>query len=78
MHCLNVLGIVTKKQALSQNVIRASIIDLPPKLLVGYSSFVFSLRSLMREFASAGGELVIHAALHPKNSPTPQIPKFLK
>jgi len=27
----------------------------------------------MREFASAGGELVIHAALHPKNSPTPQL-----
>ena len=27
----------------------------------------------MREFASAGGELVIHAAFHPKNSPTPQL-----
>jgi hypothetical protein len=24
----------------------------------------------MREFAAAGGELVIHAALHPKISPT--------
>jgi len=27
----------------------------------------------MREFVSAGGELMIHAALHPKNSPTPEL-----
>ena len=27
----------------------------------------------MREFVSAGGELMIHAALHPKNSPNPEI-----
>jgi len=25
----------------------------------------------MREFVSAGGELMIHAALHPKHSPIP-------
>ena len=53
------------------------MIDLAPELLVGYSQFVFSLRALMREFASAGGELVIHAALHPKNSPTAQIFSFV-
>ena len=27
----------------------------------------------MREFVSAGGELMIHGALHPKNSPIPQL-----
>jgi hypothetical protein len=32
--CLNVLGIVTKKQAFPQNVITLADIDLPPKLLV--------------------------------------------
>jgi len=27
----------------------------------------------MREFVSAGGELMIHVALHSKNSPTPEL-----
>jgi hypothetical protein len=27
----------------------------------------------MHEFVSAGGELIIHTALHIKNSPTPQL-----
>jgi hypothetical protein len=27
----------------------------------------------MREFVSAGGELIIHGALHQKNSPTPHL-----
>jgi len=27
----------------------------------------------MREFVCAGGELIIHAALHPKNSPIPEL-----
>jgi hypothetical protein len=27
----------------------------------------------LREFVSAGGELIIHAAAHLKNSPTPQL-----
>ena len=32
----------------------------------------------MREFVSAGGELMIHAALHSKNSPTPELVTALK
>jgi hypothetical protein len=27
----------------------------------------------LREFVSAGGELIIHAAAHLKNSPTPEL-----
>jgi len=27
----------------------------------------------MREFVPAGGELMIHAALHPKHTPTPEV-----
>ena len=31
----------------------------------------------MREFVSAGGELMIHAALHLKNSPNPEVVSFM-
>ena len=31
----------------------------------------------MREFVSAGGELIIHGAILPKNSPTPQLVAYL-
>jgi len=34
MHCLNVLGIVTKKQVFYQNMIMVFMIDLPANLLV--------------------------------------------
>ena len=34
---------------------------------------VFSLRGLMREFAAAGGKMIIHGAHHTKNTPTPEI-----
>ena len=27
----------------------------------------------MREFAAAGGEMIIHAASHSKNTPTPEL-----
>ncbi len=42
-------------------------------LLAFYPFLVFSLRCLMREFVAAGGELIIHGALQPKNSPTPDL-----
>ena len=29
----------------------------------------------MREFAAAGGEMIIHAAQHSKNTPTPKVIK---
>jgi hypothetical protein len=44
--CLNVLGIVTKKQALPHNIIDLADIDLSPKLLVKSSLLVFLIRAL--------------------------------
>jgi hypothetical protein len=32
----------------------------------------------MREFVAAGDELIIHGALHSKNSPTPDIDNYQK
>lgn len=34
---------------------------------------VFALRCLRREFAAAGGEMIIHAALPAKNPPTSEV-----
>ena len=73
---LNALSIVTKKQACPHDVVREADIDISPKLLVYYPLLVFSLRCLMREFVSAGGELIFHAAHHIKNSPTPHLFNF--
>jgi hypothetical protein len=76
MHCLNELGLVTKKQDLTSNTIKLSIADLTAECFVGNRGFVFLLRALIREFAFAGSELVIHAALNSVTSMPPDSAEF--
>ena len=63
---LRALGIVTKKQAFAHHLIMQAEVNLSPELLVGDPLLVFSLQYLMHEFVSAGGELMIHGAVHLK------------
>jgi hypothetical protein len=67
---LSAFGIVTKKQASTHILIRPMDIDDP--LTNGIISIIcFFVTMPLREFVSAGGELIIHAAAHLKNSQTP-------
>ena len=46
---------------------------MTPKSIGIISITCFFVTMPLREFVSAGGELIIHAAAHLKNSPTPHI-----
>ena len=70
---LSALGIVAKKQAIAYQIIGQSNVRILPWPLVLKSLLVFWLRGLLREFAAAGGEMIIHAAHHWKTTPRPEL-----